>query len=247
MSEILKQYEDYNTSGEFTVWVEKLELVARLQRITDKLAFLPLFLSGPAFSVYQQLSEEVRADYDELKKELIKAFSTNPFTSYDQLRSRVLAEGESVDVYLADLRRLVSLMGQTHSDPLLRCVFVTGLPTEVSVQLRSLADVESLDMPSLVSKARAMLATTRACNSRPVCAGTRKDGKGQRMQCLNCSGFGHLARNCPSDKKGTIRQFRVRKCFICESPGHLAMTCPQRAGNANGGACASDAHPGNSQ
>ena len=68
-SDIIKSYEDQNTSGEFFVWIEKLELVAQLQGLTDLPKFLPLFLSGPAFSVYQQLSDETKKDYDLLKAE----------------------------------------------------------------------------------------------------------------------------------------------------------------------------------
>ena len=247
MSDIIKNYEDYNTSGEFSVWIEKLELVATLQKITDKLAFLPLFLSGPAFSVYQQLSDDIKADYDKLKKELTTAFSTNPFSSYEQLRNRVLSEGESVDVYLADLRRLVNLMGQTVADPLLRCAFVAGLPTDISLQLKSTVNVESMELSTLVSKARAMLAT-RSGNSSYVCAGVAKN-RAANFQCYNCSGTGHIARNCTSERKSKSAALptRVRRCYVCGSVDHLANRCPQRAGNGNGVVSASDTHPAHMQ
>ena len=118
-TDIVGTYVDYNTTKEFTVWVEKLELVAQLQEVKSKLNFLPLFSIGPAFAVYHQLSEDVKSNYAILKKELTTAFSTNAFSSYEQLRSRFLSDGESVDVYLADLRRLVNLKGQPEADPLL--------------------------------------------------------------------------------------------------------------------------------
>ena len=69
--------------------------------------------------MYRQLTEDVKSDYAKLMKALTTAFSTNAFFSYEQLRSRVLSDGESVDLYLADLRRLVNLIGQTEADPLL--------------------------------------------------------------------------------------------------------------------------------
>ncbi|XP_067943202.1 uncharacterized protein [Watersipora subatra] len=185
-SDIIKSYKDYNTSGEFSVWIEKLELVAELQGVTDKLKFLPLFLSGSAFAVYQQLSNEVKADYNKLKHELRTAFSIDVFSSYEQLKSRMLSEGESVNVYLADLRRLVNLMGQTNPDPLLRCVFVGGLPSDIALQLKSTVDVDSMELPALVSKARAMLASRGATTSF-VCAGLKQ---GRAMLCYSCSEMG---------------------------------------------------------
>ena len=65
-SEIVESYENQSTSDEFYVWLEKLELVAELQGVTDLRKFLPLFLSGPAFAVYQQLSPAVKSDFDSL-------------------------------------------------------------------------------------------------------------------------------------------------------------------------------------
>ena len=44
-------YVDYNTTGEFTVKVEKLELAAQLQEVKDKLKFFLLFFTGPVCSV----------------------------------------------------------------------------------------------------------------------------------------------------------------------------------------------------
>ena len=66
--------------------------VAQLQGLTDLPKFVPLFLSGPAFSVYQQLSDETKNDYGLTKAELSTAFSIDPFTAYDELKSRVLIE-----------------------------------------------------------------------------------------------------------------------------------------------------------
>lgn len=77
--------------------------MAQLLNIKDKLRFLPLFLLGSAFAVYQQLSEETKADYNRLMEELTAAFSCDDFVTYEQLRDQVLQEGEVVDVYLADL------------------------------------------------------------------------------------------------------------------------------------------------
>ena len=161
VSDLIKNFEDSTTSGEFTEWSNKLELVAKLQNVADLATFMPLFLSGPAFSVYRQLSEDIKSDYSKLKSELQTVFCESGFSAYDQLRSRVLKEGEAVDVYIADLRRLLSLIGQNTPEQLLKCAFVAGLPIDIATQLKSIAAVETLSLSELVSRARMMMSTAR--------------------------------------------------------------------------------------
>lgn len=246
-SDIVRNYESSDVSGDFTVWVEKLELVAQLQNVTDKLKFLPLFLTGAAFSVYQQLSDEAKGDYDKLKAELTTAFSSNAFVAYEHLRERVLREGEAVDVYLADLRRLVSLIGQQNSDPILRCAFVAGLPSEVSVHLKSIAGLDKMALCEIVAKARAMMAS-KVMATAFGCAAVAQVQRGRSRECFNCRGIGHVARNCPSPRLPPNDVQRApRKCYICQSTEHLANKCNQRSGNGKGAASASDVCPANTQ
>ena len=134
LSDIIQHYKDSATSGDIVEWLQKFELVARLQKIKDLAGLLPLFLSGQAF-FYSQLEEAVQADYEQLREELLLAFGTNSFHAYDSLIRRKYRSGETVDVYAADLRRLVSLIGQSQPEPLLKCAFVEGLPSKVGVQL----------------------------------------------------------------------------------------------------------------
>ena len=243
-SDIIKSYDSREASGDFSVWIQKLELVANLQKIEDKLQFVPLFLTGSAFAVYQQLSDTAKGNYETLKQELTTAFSSNAFLAYEQLRDRVLQEGEGVDVYLADLRRLVSLTGQKEADPILRCAFVAGLPTELSVHLKSLAGLEKLALSDIVAKARAMLATKPVMNSFGCAAAPGpQSGVGPR-QCYNCHGVGHISRNCPSPRQPSNDLSRApRRCYICRSPDHLANKCNQGSGNGRGAASASDVRP----
>jgi hypothetical protein len=56
-TDLIKQF---NGSEDFFEWIKKLELVAKLQNIKGLDKFLPLFLSGGAFSVYEGLDEKVK-------------------------------------------------------------------------------------------------------------------------------------------------------------------------------------------
>lgn len=239
LSDLIKCYE--NSSGEdFSVWVDKLELVAKLQEITDLTTFLPLFLAGDAFAVYKQLSASVKKDFTKLKKALLTAFSVNNFSAYEQLRMRTLLDGETVDVYIADLQRLVALIGQSDAEPLLKCAFMAGLPHEVATQLKSVAAVENLGLTNLVARARMMISSSM---SQPAtCAATQRQRQGeQQLRCYYCSGP-HLARSCRSKGQSSRRDVR---CYNCNELGHMRRQCtqPQQQGNANGAAFAPDALP----
>ena len=83
-------------------------MVASLQEEEQDLAkFFPLFLTGGAFNVYQTLKKSTKADYETAKKAMLKAFSNDSYGAYDELMSRRLRHHESVDVYIADLQRLI--------------------------------------------------------------------------------------------------------------------------------------------
>ena len=45
-----------------------------------------------------------------------------------------------------------------------------------------------------------------------------KDGK---LKCFNCNKYGHMAKECQSEKK----ECKTRNCFKCEKKGHIARDC----------------------
>ena len=68
-------------------------------------------MSG-AFAVFQQLKEEDKRDFNWIKGALYTAFAADGFMAFDQFVEQQLHHGESVDVYLAELRRLSVLFGE---------------------------------------------------------------------------------------------------------------------------------------
>jgi hypothetical protein len=236
LSDIITKYED-SSSGEFSEWIEKLELVAKLQKITDLVSFVPLFLAGSAFAVFKQIQETDKNDYEKLKAALLLAFGVNCYSAYEQLQKRVLQDGESADVYLADIRRLVALIGQTDADPIVKCAFMAGLPVDIGLQLKAMASVEALSVSELVTRARMML-STRSVDMACAAGFTGKWKTG----CFSCGSANHFSRDCPNKP---IR--KQRSCYGCGQVGHLIRQCPNKKsesleqGNENGGASAPDA------
>ena len=80
----------YNGESDFSNWIVKLELVARLQKVEELEAFLPLFLTGGALAVYTGLSTETQNNYVKLKAALTEAFSINQGAAYAKLVARRL-------------------------------------------------------------------------------------------------------------------------------------------------------------
>lgn len=223
-SDIIKQFDG---EGDFSEWIKKLELVAQLQKVKDLVSFLPLFLSGGAFAVYDSLDNGTKADYNKLKCALREAFSVHPLLAYEQFIARRLLPGESVDVFVADLRRLGSLVDSGLSEDWIKCAMVNGLPETVRQQLKASCSLERLTLSTLIERARVLIdtagmevgAAARASqyhrNNAPQMSVARK--------CFNCGKEGHIAKFCP-EKALVI-------CYACKKQGHIAPLCPERAKN----------------
>ena len=93
----------FDGKSDFNEWVNKVELVAELQNVKKLETFVPLFLSGPAYAVYDGLDGVTKGDYGLLRNALLKAFSLSAFSAYESFVSRHLCPAEAPDVYLADL------------------------------------------------------------------------------------------------------------------------------------------------
>ena len=122
---------DGSTFGPSVVEVmEKAELVSTMCQVKHMELAIPLRLMGGAFIVFQQVKEEDKRDFDRIKAALYTAFAADGFMAFDQFVERRLHHGESVDVYLAELRRLSVLFGGI-SNQGIACAFVRRLPDRV--------------------------------------------------------------------------------------------------------------------
>lgn len=209
------------TNMSVSEWLEKAELVCQLCGVSRLANVPPLRLSGGAFSVYQQLSDSQKSDYGSIKNQLLTAFAVDKFSAYDQFVSRCLHHGESVDVYLADMRRLSSLFGGVN-DNVMICSFVSGLPEETRHALRGSSRADSLELSEVVARARSLLVESTKGVVAALHGGNSATENKRAVRCFRCNDFGHIARWCKL-KKGDV-------CFRCRKPGHFARSCPGNEG-----------------
>ncbi len=211
-------------------WLEKVELVCELRGVVNKHQIVPLRLTGGAFAVYQQLSAEDNKSYDKVKKALLSAFATDQFCASEQFIARTLKDGESVDVYLADLRRLAALFGGI-PDPGLACVFVAGLPEEARRTLRGSSRIESMDIVQILCRARAVL--VEETGGAAAVAGVRSPRSDNNVTevsavtCHICGLHNHYARDCLARRGGRRGGRTNLRCFRCGRRGHISSSCSE--------------------
>ena len=146
------------SKGPFVVkWFEKVEWVCKLFKVKDPSMMIPLGLTKGASVVYQQLGED--ADLDEVKCALYMAFGTDPFIAWKQLAGQRIEPGETVDVYLADLRRLAVPFGGA-TDCILERAFMVRLPDNISLLLRAFLRLDKLEIDKLLAMACNILKDT---------------------------------------------------------------------------------------
>ena len=222
-----KILQSFNGEGDVVAWVAKVELVAKLTGVKDLTSFIPLYLEGSALALYLELPDAKKKSEEELKKELITAYTDGQVVSFCRLRE-IRWGGEPVDVFVNEIRRLAKGCGFEDKglEQVVKLAFVGGFPDHVSVELQTVKDFEKIDMSELISRAR-VLTANGGKGGGVVAAG--RTGKEMRS-CYGCGGP-HLIRNCPTRAKDI-------KCFRCGG-NHMIRFCPQTTNetNRNGASC----------
>lgn len=149
--------------------------------------------------VYQSLSATERNDYALIKKALTVAFSVDQFQVYELFVTRFLRSQESVDVYLADLKRLLDLVDSSASEDILKCAFVRGLPGSLMSQLVSVCCLNKITLNVIVNRARSL--KNSEADGYVCMMNKRKPNNLEEKVCYNCRKPGHLARHCMIKEK----------------------------------------------
>ena len=113
---------------------------------------VPMRLLGGTYAVYQQLSEEKRANFACIKDILYTAFALNPVTAYKQFAACHLCLGEMDDVFLAELRKIATqFRGMTEWGFV--CAFIAGLPEHAGKLFQATTQVDDLPISEILAHA----------------------------------------------------------------------------------------------
>ena len=238
----------FTGEGDVVSWLKKVELVAKLQKISDLASLIPLYLEGNALALYLEMSETDKASAAKIEERLLEAFTDDIFTAYGKL-AKLRWTGEPVDVYANELRRLAGLAGFTGDalESIVRLNFVNGFPDNLSTSLQQISGIKTMAMSEIISKARVLASKSSSSGLAAVSAQVvdrqrmsqsgsvkdRFDGRVFKGQCYRCGGP-HMARFC--------KEQRVIICFRCNKQGHMANQCGQ--GNEMRGTGAPAVSPG---
>ena len=226
----------YSGQGDLVAWLTKAKLVAKLANIEDLASFIPLYLEGEALSIFLEMSDSDQQSAQKIEGRLKEAFTDGPFISYAKLVN-LKWNGESVDVYATEIRRLVGLSGisGTDANALIKLAFVHGFPESIRVELQQVDNIADMSVADLLPRARILVANqsvgvgavaeSTASKGEPVKrndSGSYNQAKGGfKGKCFNCEGA-HMVRNCPKPRK-TDRRYGA--CFNCGKEGHFANQC----------------------
>ena len=161
-----------------------------------------------------------------VKDSLCRALALDPCEAYKQFSRRTLHLDELVDEFYAALKNLSSLFGGV-PDQTLKYAFMAGLPAHTQEFLCASADIDRIQMESILSRVRAIVNNERvaatvnrsATEKVPLPKPTENS-----LYCFNCSGPNHLAKHCQFER---LRQHRkpTLRCYRCQEEGHVVSKC----------------------
>ena len=226
-------------------WIENDKLVCELCAMDKVERILPLRLRGGAPAVYRRFCKEQRTDAEQIKQALITAYATDKFNAFDQFVARHLRPGETVDKFLADLHRLVRLVGEPLPDRWMTCAFVSGLSQHDRQLLRASSRMDTMNVEQLLTRARAIMTDDGGCEVSAAASVEQPHSNAEvpssircrgTVICYKCSGPNHVARNCtargvtrPEGSDGARNFGRKQRCFRCNKIGHISSECQGNA------------------
>lgn len=110
-------------------------------------------------ATWLELSEDEQKNYDTVKEKIIESLMPTEFVTLEQFHSRKLLPGESLSVFLHELRKLLAhsmlKVESSMRDQLFLHQFISGLPISIAKQLRATGEVK--DINDSIQRARLLL------------------------------------------------------------------------------------------
>ena len=157
----LKRNKVYDGSTDVKTFLSKIEIEASLKEYDGEKSakYLASKLIGPAFYVYQRLSDDHKKDFDKVKEELSKEFERGQLNREEALKElgdRICAPDESPETFAYKLIELVKLAYPSFADNVRKAIakdyFLRGVHPDMQVALKSRQTFEQDDISTLASE-----------------------------------------------------------------------------------------------
>ena len=116
-------------------WFQRFELRSKANGWTEeiKASKLPTLLEGEALATWLELDEEERKEYEKVKEKMVEILMPTGFVTLDQFHQRKSMPGESLFVFIHDMKMLEHAMptidGETRNRLLLHQMMVQHAAT----------------------------------------------------------------------------------------------------------------------
>ena len=187
-----------------------------IQEESKKKAILLSSVGAETYKVIKSLpipSKPTEKTFEEIVQ-LLKEHQTpkaNKIAERFKFNMRDRKDGESLSVYLAELRHLTEHCDyRDQLEDMLRDRLVCGIKHE-RIQQRLLSEGDSIHQAS-------MMKSTYSNNSErleDIC----KVNYSQNLKCFRCHGK-HKANDCP---------FKSKECYVCRKKGHIGKACRSKS------------------
>ena len=211
-----------STFAEGDQWFQRFDICCRANDWNDEMKAkkLPTLLEGEVLAIWLELTEAEKANYQDSKGKLIARMAPVKFVSLGDFHARRLHPGESLSVFLHELKRLLDqAMPEAEAATRTQLVlhqFITGLPVHVSKQLRATGEVSDLD--KVLERAQLLLTIEKQEKSAAIEAKeepSEVESLREQISALT-EQVAALVTRCPATQPN-----RPQLCYRCHQPGHL--------------------------
>ena len=182
---------------------------------------IPIYLSGGACAVYQQLSKEKR------EKSTVYDIRPRPLHHGETICGAALTAGRNSQCLFGWIVQTCGFV-RRYVRRRLKWAFIARLPEHAKQIIWASSQVEDFDLPQVLERARAMLKNITGSEEQAVVAAQPPHSipRGTQTRCYECDESNHKARDCllrcETFRSADAKLRRTLACYRCQRQGHIA-------------------------